>query len=116
YFGGTGPVINVVTNYLLAISNTWQTFKMNLGSLTTSNATAATWQLEFEINSWQWGGAGVTDTLTIDNVIFTYLPSGVVLSSATNPSFFSAAVRFTATLQTNGATAGNATGQVVFSD
>ena len=42
-FGGTGPVINVSTNNKLAAANTWQTFSVNLGTLTTSNANGATW-------------------------------------------------------------------------
>ena len=73
YFGGTGQVINATINDQLTAANTWQTFSVNLGSLTTASPTGATWQLEFQINASQWGGAGHTDTLTIDNIILVHL-------------------------------------------
>jgi hypothetical protein len=30
--------------------------------------------LAFQLNSWQWGGPGLTDTLTIDNIVLTMTP------------------------------------------
>ena len=113
YFGGTGPVINASTNLILAAANTWQTFHVNLGKLTTATPVAATWQLEFGINSGQWGGANLTDTLKIDNITLTHL-ANTALAASVNPSVAGAAVTFTAAVQTNGVTAGNATGTVVF--
>jgi len=114
YFGGSGPVINVITNCQLVAANTWQTFSVDLGSLTTASPVAATWQLEFQISSWLWGGPGFTDTLTIDNLILTQV-RGLAVTASANASAFGSSVTFTATVQTNGVTAGNATGQVVFS-
>jgi len=113
YFGGTGPVINAATNEQLTAANTWQTFKVNLGKLTTASAVGATWQLEFEINSWQWGGSNLTDTLKIDNLTLVHLANTELMASV-NPSVYGAVVTFTAAVQTNGVTAGNATGSVVF--
>ncbi len=115
YFGGTGPVINTPVNSQLAAANTWQTFRVNLGTLTTNNATGATWQLNFQINASQWGGAGHTDTLTLDNIVLTHLVNGLALTSSANPSTLGAGVSFTATVMTNGVTASDATGQIVFS-
>ena len=114
YFGGTGPVINAITNCQLAAANTWQTFSVNLGSLTTASPVAATWQLEFQINSWLWGGPGFTDMLTIDNLILTQV-RGLVVTASANASTFGSSVTFTATVQTNGVPAGDAVGQIVFS-
>jgi hypothetical protein len=114
YFGGTGPVINVRTNCQLAAANRWQTFRINLGSLTTASPVAATWQLELQISSWLWGGPAFTDTLTIDNILLTQV-RGLAVAATGNASMFGSSVRFTATVQTNGLTAGDATGQVVFS-
>ncbi len=114
YFGGSGPVINASTNEQLTAANTWQTFSVNLGSLTSASPVAATWQLAFQINSWQWGGPGRTDTLTIDNIILAQV-RGLALTSSANASPFGGSVTFTAKAQTNGVTASNATGQVVFS-
>jgi hypothetical protein len=115
YFGGTGPVINATVNDQLTAANTWQTFKVNLGTITSASPTGATWQLSFELGAWQWGGAGVTDTLRIDNIVLTRLGNNIVLTSSANPSAFDTGVRFTATVVTNGVTASNATGQVIFS-
>jgi hypothetical protein len=115
YFGGTGPVINATTDQALSAANTWQTFKINLGNVTTASPTGATWQLNFQFGAWQWGGAGITDSLIIDNIVLTHLSTNIVLSSSTNPATYGAGVGFTATVVTNGATVGNATGQVVFS-
>jgi len=42
YFGGTGPVVNAVANEQLAAANTWQTFSINLGNITTAARTGAT--------------------------------------------------------------------------
>lgn len=75
YFGGTGPVINATTNEQLTAANTWQHFSVNLGSITTNSPTGATWQLAFQLNAWQWGGPGLTDTLTIDNITLSTLPA-----------------------------------------
>jgi hypothetical protein len=113
YYGGPGPVINVVTNLPLAAANTWQTFHINLGNLTTASPMAATWQLEFGINAYQWGGANLTDTLKIDNLTLTHLANTALLASV-NPSVDGVGVTFTAAVQTNGVTAANATGTVVF--
>jgi hypothetical protein len=115
YFGGSGPVINATVNDQLTAANTWQTFKVNLGNLTSASPTGATWQLSFQINAWQWGGAGYADTLKIDNIVLTHLANNLVLTSSVNPSAFGANVRFTGAVVTNGVTAGNANGQVIFS-
>jgi hypothetical protein len=85
YFAGTGPVINVITNCQLLAANHWQTFRVNLGSLTAASSVAATWQLEFQINSWLWGGPGFTDTLTIDNLVLTQVRGLAVTASAMGP-------------------------------
>jgi hypothetical protein len=111
---GGQPVINASTNLTLAASNTWQTFHINLGSLTTSNTADATWQLEFQLDSWLWGGAKLTDTLKIDNLTLVHL-ANPALTASVNPSTVGGAVMFTASVQTNGVTAGNGTGTVVFS-
>jgi hypothetical protein len=115
YFGGSGPVINATINDQLIAASTWQTFKVNLANITSASPTGATWQLAFQINAWQWGGAGMTDTLTIDNIVLTHLDNNLLLASSVNPSAFAASVRFTATVVTNGVAASNATGQVIFS-
>jgi alpha-L-arabinofuranosidase len=114
-FGGTGPVINIGVSDQLTAANTWQTFKVNLGTLTGAVATGGTWQLGFQINASQWGGAGHTDTVKIDNIILTHLGSNIVITSSVNPSAYGAGVKFTAAVATNGVTASNASGQVVFS-
>ena len=114
YFGGSGPVINVSMNDELTAANAWQTFSVNLGSLTSASPTGATWQLAFQLNSWQWGGPGLTDTLTIDNILLTQV-RGLALTSSANASPVGGSVTFTATVQTNGLTASNAAGEVVFS-
>jgi hypothetical protein len=107
-------VINASTNEQLTAANTWQTFSVNLGSLTSASPVGATWQLAFQLNSWQWGGPGRIDTLTIDNIILAQV-RGLALTASANASPFGGSVTFTAKVQTNGVTAGNATGQVVFS-
>ncbi|MFZ0827728.1 MAG: alpha-L-arabinofuranosidase [Verrucomicrobiia bacterium] len=114
YFGGT-KIINATVNDPLTAANTWQTFSVNLGSIAGANPTGATWQLNFQINASQWGGAGLTDTLTIDNITLVHLGNSILLSSSANPSPSAGSVAFTATVATNGITAGNATGKVVFS-
>ena len=114
-FGGTGPVINAGVNKQLSAANTWQTFSVNLGTLTTASASGATWQIEFSISASQWGGVGPTDVLTIDNIVLTHLDKGLSVSSVANPSAYNSPVTFTAAVVTNGVTAGNATGTVVFS-
>ncbi len=115
YYGGSGPVINTTVNDRLTAANTWQTFSVNLGSITGALPIGATWQLEFQINSSQWGGPGLTDTLTIDNIMLVNIGYPIWFTSSFNPSTDGGSVTFTATVQTNGVTAGNATGQVVFS-
>lgn len=114
YFGGTGPVINASVNNQLAAANTWQTFSVNLGTITTASAAGATWQLNFTMSASQWGGAGLTDTLTIDNIVLTHLNNSLQFASSGNPSADDTGVTFTATVVTNGIAAGDATGNVVF--
>lgn len=113
YFGGAGPVINATTNCQLTAANAWQTFSINLGNVTSATPAAATWQLAFQIDSWLWSGPGFTDTLSVDNVILTQV-RGLKVAGSANASPFGSGVTFTATVQTNGTIAGNATGQVVF--
>lgn len=115
YFTGAGSVINAGVNEQLAAANTWQSFSVNLGTLTTASAGGATWQFNFSIGAGQWGGVGPTDVLTVDNLVLTHLNKGVWISSSANPSAYHSAVTFTAVVVTNGVTAGNATGTVVFS-
>ncbi len=115
YYGGSGPVIDATANDVLAAANIWQTFSVNLGSITAAMPIGATWQLIFQLNSWQWGGPGFTDTLTIDNIKLVNIGNPIGLASSFNPSSCGGSVTFTATVRTNGVTAGNATGQVVFS-
>ncbi|HLX94461.1 MAG TPA: alpha-L-arabinofuranosidase [Verrucomicrobiae bacterium] len=115
YYAGSGPVINVPVNETLAAANTWQTFSINLGSITTNLPIGATWQLIFPLDSWLWNGPGFTDTLTIDNIKLVNIGNPIALTSSFNPSSYGGGVTFTATVLTNGTTAGDATGQVVFS-
>jgi glucuronoarabinoxylan endo-1,4-beta-xylanase len=118
YFGGTGPVVNISIDPQLTNANTWQTFRYNLGTLTKTNPTGATWQFSYQLNASQWAGADHTDTLTIDNIILKnilVIPA-LTLTASANPAITGNGVTFTATLQTNGLTVGNATGQVVFYD
>jgi alpha-L-arabinofuranosidase len=115
YFSGPGPVINAAINFQLGAADAWQTFSLNLGTITGALPTGATWQLNFEMSASQWGGAGLTDTLTIDNIILVHEANPIALTSSFNPSTFGSGVNFTATVRTNGITAGNATGKVVFS-
>jgi len=70
YFGGS-QLINTTLNFTLNAANTWQTFSVNLGTISGADPTGATWQLNFQLNSWQWGGPGNTDTLTVDNIVLT---------------------------------------------
>ena len=114
YFSGA-KLFGVTTNQQLTASNKWQTFRFNLGSVLTASPTGATWQLNFQINASQWGGAGLTNTLTVDNIALTRLGNNVVVTSSANPAAYGAGVTFTASVLTNGVVAGNATGQVVFS-
>ncbi|HXB61148.1 MAG TPA: hypothetical protein VNU95_16365 [Candidatus Acidoferrales bacterium] len=114
-FGGSGPVINASVNDQLASANTWQTFSVNLGTIITTNANGATWQLNFQMNAGQWGGVGPVDTLTIDNVILTHLSNSPQITSSANPAAYNQSVTFTATVVTNGVAAGNATGAATFS-
>lgn len=73
YFGGT-QLINTTINEMLAAANTWQTFSINIGSIAGANPTGATWQLNFQINSWEWAGPGMSDQLKIDNIVLTNVP------------------------------------------
>ena len=70
YFGGS-QLINTTLNFQLNAANTWQTFSVNLGTITGAVPTGATWQLNFQLNSWQWNGPANTDTLTGDNIVLT---------------------------------------------
>jgi alpha-L-arabinofuranosidase len=113
-FGGS-QAINATVNEQLLAANTWQTFHINLGAVTTSIASGATWQLSFQIGAWLWGNGGQVDTLTLDNVTLVHYANGLGIASSANPSAYQAPVTFTATVLTNGVTASNATGTVVFS-
>ena len=53
YFGGSQQ-ISASVNEQLAAANAWQTFSVNLGTLTTASAAGATWQLNFSISASQW--------------------------------------------------------------
>jgi len=70
YFGGS-QLIDATLNFQLNAANTWQTFSVNLGTISGANPTGATFQLNFQLNSWLWGGPGFTDTLTVDNIVLT---------------------------------------------
>ena len=73
YFGGS-QLINTTLNDTLGAANTWQTFSVNLGTISGAIPTGATWQVNFQMNSWQWGGPGIVDSLTIDNIVLTQIP------------------------------------------
>jgi len=79
YFGGS-QLINATLNDQLTAANQWQTFSVNLGTIAGAVPTGATWQFNFQINSWQWNGPGNTDTLTIDNVVLTVVPEPASLA------------------------------------
>ena len=81
YFGGA-QLINTTLNDQLTAANIWQTFSVNLGTIAGANPTGATWQFNFQINSWQWGGPAITDTLTIDNVVLTVVPEPTTIALA----------------------------------
>jgi hypothetical protein len=81
YFGGS-QAINATVNDQLTAANTWQTFSVNLGSITAASPTGATWQLAFQLNSWQWNGPANTDTLTIDNIVLTVAPEPTTIALA----------------------------------
>jgi hypothetical protein len=81
YFGGA-QIINATLNDTLAAANTWQTFSVNLGTISGAVPTGATWQLNFQMNSWQWGGPGNVDTLTIDNITLTNVPEPTTMALA----------------------------------
>ena len=49
YFGGTGPVVNATVNDQLTSAYVWQTFKLNLGTVTTASPIGGTWQLSFQV-------------------------------------------------------------------
>jgi hypothetical protein len=79
YFGGA-KIMGQTLNDALAAANTWQTFSINLGTIAGANPTGATWQFNFQFNSWQWGGPNQTDTLTIDNIVLTRVPEPTSVS------------------------------------
>jgi hypothetical protein len=81
YFGGA-KIIDTSLNDTLSAANTWQTFSVNLGSISGAIPTGATWQLAFQLNSWLWNGPGNTDTLTIDNVKLTVVPEPTTIALA----------------------------------
>jgi hypothetical protein len=81
YFGGS-QLISTTLNDLLGAANTWQTFSVNLGTISGANPTGATWQLNFQMNSWEWGGPGNVDTLTIDNIVLTQVPEPGIFALA----------------------------------
>jgi hypothetical protein len=81
YFGGAQN-INTTLNDTLSAPNTWQTFSVNLGTISGAIPTGATWQLAFQLNSWLWGGPANTDTLTIDNVKLTVVPEPTTIALA----------------------------------
>jgi hypothetical protein len=81
YFGGS-QLINTTLNNAMAAANTWQTFSVNLGTISGANPTGATWQLNFQINSWEWGGPGNVNTLTVDNIVLTQVPEPGVFALA----------------------------------
>jgi hypothetical protein len=81
YFGGS-QLINTTLNDALSAADTWQTFSVNLGTIAGANPTGATWQLSFQLNSWEWGGPGNVDTLTIDNIVLTQIPEPSILALA----------------------------------
>ncbi|HEY3914308.1 MAG TPA: hypothetical protein VGN61_07465, partial [Verrucomicrobiae bacterium] len=114
YYGGN-QLISTSADEQLNAANTWQTFSINLGSVTTGSPAGATWQFSFQINAWQWGGAGVSNTLKIDNIILTHYANNLNVVSSANPSGYGSPVSFIAMIVTNGVTATNATGQVIFS-
>jgi hypothetical protein len=114
YFGGNAT-INTSVNDQLAAANTWQTFSVNLGTISTASAANGTWQLNFQIPASGWGGVGPVDTLTIDNIILKHVVNSPAITSSANPAAYNAPVTFTATVVTNGVPAGNAAGQISFS-
>lgn len=81
YFGGA-QTINTTLNDQLNAANTWQTFSVNLGTISGAIPTGATWQLNYQLNSWLWGGPGFTDTLTIDNIVLTNIPEPATFALA----------------------------------
>jgi hypothetical protein len=81
YFGGS-QLINATLNDMLSAANTWQSFSVNLGTISGANPTGATWQFNFQLNSWEWGGPGNQDTLRIDNIVLTQIPEPGALALA----------------------------------
>jgi hypothetical protein len=81
YFGGS-MIGSATVNQTLAVADQWQTFNINIGSLSGFNPTGATWQLNFQLNSWEWGGPGNVDGLFIDNIKLTVVPEPSVLALA----------------------------------
>ena len=114
-FTGTQIIPGARVNDQLSAANTWQTFSVNLGTVTTAAPTGGTWQLNFQITANQWGGSSITDTLTVDNIKLVHIANNPALTSSANPSYIGQSVNITATVKTNGVAATDATGQVVFS-
>ena len=80
YFGGAQS-INATTSFNLNAANTWQNVSINLGTVAAgANPTGATWQFAFQINSWLWGGPGMTDSVTVDNLKLEAVPEPASLA------------------------------------
>jgi hypothetical protein len=57
-------------------------FQRKLGYHPGANPTGATWQFNFQLNSWQRGGPANTDTLTLDNIVLTVVPEPTTIALA----------------------------------
>jgi hypothetical protein len=80
WFGGA-QLFDTTINPTLAAANTWQTYTVNLGSIPAiTNPTGATWQLNFQLNSWDWGGPDNTDTLLVDNLVLARVPEPATMA------------------------------------
>jgi hypothetical protein len=80
WFSGS-TIIDTNISETLSAADTWQTFSVNLGTMTagaipgtSGNPTGKTWQLGYQMNAWEWGGPNLTNTLTIDNFKLTVVP------------------------------------------
>jgi hypothetical protein len=51
----------------LTAANTWQTFSVNLGTIAGASPIGATWQLAFQLNSWQWNGRTVKKRVRLEH-------------------------------------------------
>jgi hypothetical protein len=80
WFGGS-QLFSITRDVALSAANTWQTVSFNLADLSpTLDPTGRTWQIAYQLNSWQWGGPGMTDTLTIDNIVLSRIPEPSTIS------------------------------------